>query len=519
MNKFITILTVILFSSCSFLDESSQDEMRPSTVQDYDKILMGEGYAYKIPNFMSYHDILTDDVESYPSDCPDDENEMESIARCTPFYTWDPTMFDQAAVNKVENYNAWEILYSRIKNCNVVLNSIDNAIGDNKERANVKAQALSLRAFYYYMLVNIYCDPYNSGNPDNMVGVPWIANFHVSANFPKRSTLGEIYRNIIKDLDKALELYELSSGMHQVICRATDCMAHGLASRVYMQMEEWDKVLEHSNAVLAKKSTLMVLRDLLDKNYTKKMPYTWDISTTGFGSNKDTIDFISPEFIWGYCSRANLENYFTKAHSFSNAYVTNRAFAVSTDLMNLYEYKNTGTQYTPKHHGDLRVPYFFIQRDYYISPNSRVKGEKAYYGVKGSVSKSAQYGIRTAEIYLNRAEALIHLGKLSDALQDLNKLRLSRWSSEDEYVPFEQDSKYANMCGSQEGMLQLCKDERRRELAFEHIRWFDLRRYGRPRLVHKEYNTGSGQEVVLEEGDARYTIPLPREVIERNPNL
>ena len=139
--------------------------------------------------------------------------------------------------------------------------------------------------------------------------------------------------------------------------------------------------------------------------------------------------------------------------------------------------------------------------------------------VNGDVDKVGR-GIRTAEIYLNRAEVYVrkYVETGDDdyrvlALADLNELRRHRYDTRNA-VYVEVDITDA------EELFQFYKDERRRELCFEDHRWFDLRRYGMPELVH-EYLVGPGTEEVLtlKEHDLRYVLPIPQEVLDRNPYL
>lgn len=66
-----------------------------------------------------------------------------------------------------------------------------------------------------------------------------------------------------------------------------------------------------------------------------------------------------------------------------------------------------------------------------------------------------------------------------------------------------------------DALLEEIYNERARELAFEGHRWFDLRRTTQPRLVR----TFKDEQYVLEQGDERYTIRIPSEAIEANPEL
>ena len=69
-------------------------------------------------------------------------------------------------------------------------------------------------------------------------------------------------------------------------------------------------------------------------------------------------------------------------------------------------------------------------------------------------------------------------------------------------------------------LLQLLRDERRRELCFEGFRFFDLKRYGMPRIEHTLIGeSGAAVRYVLEERDPAYCLPLPDNALEHNENL
>ena len=70
-------------------------------------------------------------------------------------------------------------------------------------------------------------------------------------------------------------------------------------------------------------------------------------------------------------------------------------------------------------------------------------------------------------------------------------------------------------------LLEFCWRERRRELCGEgNHRWFDLRRQGMPQITHIYLdNTGFQSEYVLQKEDSRYVLPIPQNVLDRNPDL
>ena len=75
--------------------------------------------------------------------------------------------------------------------------------------------------------------------------------------------------------------------------------------------------------------------------------------------------------------------------------------------------------------------------------------------------------MRSAEAYLNEAEAAAYLGNEDEARRVLNLLRANRFSS----------SANSEVTASGADLITLIRNERRRELALEGHRWFDLRRY------------------------------------------
>ena len=156
--------------------------------------------------------------------------------------------------------------------------------------------------------------------------------------------------------------------------------------------------------------------------------------------------------------------------------------------------------------GDSRNgKYFKKTESYLIYPYMELKHGIAERG----------YVWRTAELYLNRAEAYMQKYKAGEssagqlAVDDLNELRSNRITNYSDY-----------QLSTAEDLEKLCKLERRRELIFEGHRWFDLRRYGMPQIQHKWIaDEGKTTTYTLSEKDPSYTVPIPQAVLDRNKNL
>lgn len=117
---------------------------------------------------------------------------------------------------------------------------------------------------------------------------------------------------------------------------------------------------------------------------------------------------------------------------------------------------------------------------------------------------------RVSELYLTAAESAANLDQLPKAKSLLLGLMQKRYTPES----FAARSAAVNAMNKAD-LIQEVLNERERELAFEGHRWFDLRRTTRPRLE----KVLKGETFVLDQDDKRYTLLIPQEAIEANPEL
>ncbi len=495
-SNVIIILLLWGLTGCSdFLEEKSQSEIRPSTVRDMEKILEGEAYFTAEEGYVLNRgtDIFSDNIGCNvvkESSCVT----LKELERYR--FVWDKTMFDE--ITGKQDISFWQGPYTRIKGCNVVLDYIDDMEGDKAKREHLQGEAYTLRGFYYLMLVNFFGMPYNYGNPAENPGVPLRVASGVTDERASRASVAACYERIIRDLSRGAELLEANKEEQSLkLTRINYLAAYALLSRAYLYMEDWDNAFKYADLVLRDKSDLLDLRSALSGGvYNTATP---------------------AEILW-----VGSEKNPNSASNYKCPYT------VSRDLSSLYLRDADGIT-------DVRGDYNRVD-DYMsatIAPvflkRGRVWETSAYeywvYDVvKGNVVNQEWYtgGVRTAEVYLNRAEVsarrYIESGNSADAelaLKDLNDLRRSRF--EEGYV----DKQLADFANGQ-ALLDFCLRERRRELCMEgNHRWFDLRRLGMPEITHVFVDNSNGYETsyTLHEEDSRYALPIPEEVIRRNSNL
>lgn len=444
-------------SSCKkFLEEQSQTDIIPKSASSLNELLIGAAYTSSGGVDATLR-LIDDNIA---------EEKFFLTGEMFPAYTWQPQTAGKS--DKVAGSVIWLSLYPMILGCNSVLQYAPKVTGTKAEIENVEGQAYLLRAFYYYQLVNLYGKPYSDrlSNPSTDPAIPLMLSADLSFEGKKRNTVAEVYQQILQDLDKGILLLE-RSGKNNNVFRINHIAGYLLASRIHLQMGNWQKAIEATTAVLNYKSDLMDLPN-------------WG---TPDQNNKPVVDGQNIESIWIYGpSRAVV---FSQNSEGMN-------YRLSENLLSHFE------------NGDLRTSIYIKDRR----------------SIKRPVATLAKVGqaFRVAEALLNRAEAYAQLNKLGQtrnaelALNDLNTLRKKR---------FRPDAYYDLVAADADDLLKKCFDEKRRELFDEDChRWFDLRRTGMPAINHVYYENNVQTAVyTLQERDPAYVLQIPKVAMERNPNL
>ena len=131
--------------------------------------------------------------------------------------------------------NLWGAIYTAVNRANLVIEGVTaNASVLTPVRSNQYiAEAKLSRALSYYSLLQLYAKPYITDNGASL-GVPLRlkAEKDVTGNDLKRSTVAEVYTQILKDLNEA----EPDLALTGVATRATRNTAIALKYSVYLTM-------------------------------------------------------------------------------------------------------------------------------------------------------------------------------------------------------------------------------------------------------------------------------------------
>ncbi|MDO7742449.1 MAG: RagB/SusD family nutrient uptake outer membrane protein, partial [Pedobacter sp.] len=204
------LLLCTVFGSCKkFLEENSQDKIRPTTTNDLAALMYSDAYPYNAA-FETF-DILTDDLlcnglTNSPQGVPIAVNQT-ALQNGMAMFKFDPQMFEASQIIPV-GADVYTSYYNKIKGCNVVIDYLDKVSGSDSDKNAILGQCLFLRAFFYLKLVTIYGQPYNATgiNPEASLGVPLILSSQVKDGGVSRNSLKEVYDQIEADLLKATDL-------------------------------------------------------------------------------------------------------------------------------------------------------------------------------------------------------------------------------------------------------------------------------------------------------------------------
>lgn len=355
---------LVLNGACSdFLEEESQDEVIVRTVSDFSEFLLGSGYPQ--PAIVGLYDVLylLDDDTQIDDNQLDADDDNSNVTTRFGHFTWQPDMWEREDRLR-ENYSS---TYAQIKGCNATLDYIDDAIGNTEEREQVKAEALGVRAYFYFMLVNLYGEPYNYNK--DALGVPLKLTSGIVENGIGRSTVSEVYDHIVEDLEESSALFEKYTprrGNYRINLATVNI----LLSRVLLHMERWEDAIAAANKAIKYGAGLT--------DYTK-------ISESPFYLT--SYDLSEVEWLYGNGS--------------NDCGTGMRGFRPSDDLMSKFT------------SGDKR-------KELWFSADGRTVMKTSYDSPRPTKT------IRISEAYLNRAEALAQAGREQEALDDLNTLRRHR---------------------------------------------------------------------------------------------
>lgn len=325
--------------------------------------------------------------------------------------------------NSVVENQLWDEGYHYIYAANLLLEGLEKSQGVSQEtKARLRGEALFIRAFCHFYLVNLFGD------------IPYLEVTDYTKNIVSfRQLRTTVYDHVTADLVEAQSL--LPDNAERV--RPNKWAATAFLARVYLYAGKWEAAATQAGKVINNTSTYQ-LEESLDKVFLIK----------------------SKEAIWQLLSNsAGVNTWEGKNFILTRAPATGEtnSSVLSSSLLNAFE------------NGDLR------RRSWVDSITVGVAGKYYFpykYKVKSDTAISeASMVLRLTEQYLVRAEARVHLGELNGAKEDVNLIRRRAG------LP-------GTTANTEPALLSAIAHERQVELFTEWgHRWLDLKRTGQANTI------------------------------------
>ncbi|KUJ62381.1 carbohydrate-binding protein SusD [Flavobacteriaceae bacterium CRH] len=214
--------------------------------------------------------------------------------------------------------NLWSQAYTTINNANILIEGLATNTGviTDQKAAEYIGEAKFLRAVAYYSLIISYGQPYNK-DAGASKGVPLRlkAETGTANNDLARSSVAEIYTQILKDLDDAeaaLPQNYTSSELNTT--RAHTSSAIAFKTRVYLSMNNWAKVIEEA-AKLAPQTqapfstTATAVKHALQPDITVLFASNYTTVESIFSIPMSSLDSYTGQSSIAYIYNTNLEYY------------------------------------------------------------------------------------------------------------------------------------------------------------------------------------------------------------------
>ena len=437
----------------------------------------------------------------------------------------------------------WMLGYKIIYMANTLIEKMDESNADDKQ---ILGEAYFVRALIHLNLVTLYAKPYSYGRSN--LGVP-LRTASLSAE-TKRNTVGEVYDQIVADLQKASILMGASRGNAGYPSKDA---ALGLLSRVYLYMEKYDECISTVEKMLGGSITKANCEAKLDPNLATYFANakssietlfciaheaTEDKAQSSIGSmyNADgggwgeiypsfpllnlyehyPMDirytaFIKPQYKGDVLS-GKLKVFVPNGTAGSEEKRDIVSFNVTYDAgTHLYSFKDGSTTYVidtiPGEYKEYHVNYKGEDLVVRLIDGNILKRNNypKYYMTKfgyqdGSPTLSSPVVLRWAEVILNAAEAYVR----SDSPNPTKALELVDVIRHRAGIP-DEGLFSGNMHGYTD-VKDIVMDERRMELAFEGHRMFDV--YRNKKDMNRLYpGLQAWKTVLYTEPHIQYPIP------------
>lgn len=390
--------------------------------------------------------------------------------------------FNNFAFNSGDAYalGIWQNAYIAIKNANAVINS-SLAAAPNVDQ--YKGEAYAIRALMHFELVRNYAHPYTVAPTDP--GVPVVTAYDAKS-LPARNTVAEVYQQVLADLKQAYTLMTKYRGTAYFSKYA----ARALEARVYQNMGNWEEAKTAALDVINNSGWVM----LPAASYVSPSgsTATGNYSPGGYWASPVVQTATKNETLFEVAADINNNNGFDQL---GGIYLTIGGYygdiLGTQSLYNLYAATDVRRGLMPTGSRSGQAGTVYLNYKYSNAANNTDKDDIKI--------------LRLSDIILIAAEAYYNTGDMVNALKYLNMVAQQR------------DPAYVGYASTGAQLLEDILTERRKELAFEGHRFWDLVRL--KKSWTKVSNQDPASAVTVTPDNNALIFPIPVTEINANPNI
>ncbi len=458
----LTFAGLISLSSCSdFTDIDPKGTNLLKSAEELEMLLNRE-YSSIYSDQMSYliGDLLPN--SNIPSLINSPQKSINSI-----LLTCDEAGHAKELIEQTTNDTHYSTFYEIIGAvANPILSNIDNASGDQQLKQQVKCEALVLRAFFHYLLVQKFAKAYDPAYAAETPAIPYLTQSqNILATIPQQ-TLEYVYTHIIKDLDEAIGIGALPETPVNHM-RVGLPFAYAVKAMALMAMQRYDEAAVAAENALGINSTVLDYNNCLNARGLISRPFM-DCQEDFFVFRsiidvKGIQDVTMARFEDGHICRDKITTY--------NA-LTGQPIDYGTVL--------------------IGIPATMTAE---FSPNWN------------------NFGLKTSQMLLILAECELHKGNITPAMDYLDRLRVNRILSE----------KYAPLKGSVTTLADAIahyKQTAHGENIYSYYNFVDRKRWTRlPEFRETYTRTIMDKTYTLTPESDMWIFPFPQSVTNINPSI
>ncbi len=461
-----------LFSSCeSFTDIQPKGMNLLSTTTDLEMLLNTEFFVTST----DMREVAADVI--YGSTYIPNLLSAVNTTRAKIIIELDDTKMDQMAelTNSDGDFTAWYKFIGKV--ANPVLLRVDDAEGDKKIKDQLKAEALTMRAYFHWLLVNKFAKAYNPATAATDPAIPYVTHEWDLTQPTEKLTVAQVYENILQDVDAAIALNSLPD-LNVNRMRMSKACPYAVKALALMCMQNY------TDAAQAAEDALDVNGAIMDYN-----------------TSETTMNGVVMGGRYPVILRPTLEcpeDYF---------------FIYDREIM--YTLTPESQAFFEEGHACLKkMTSFSHMFDFIMDYATMTLGLPAGYLVDyDQISGWNQSGIKSTYMYLILAECAIHDNQYDVAMEYLDKIRVNRIDPQ-VYAPLK-----GAVTTKEDAILHLKKTSHGECIYslynfIQKKRWNELADY--KQSWHRDL---LGQQFSIEPGSKLWVFPFPMNAVVNNSNF